>query len=84
MIPGDWLSQDDTLTSDSAKFDNSTEENMQNLEEIGLKLLKKPVSRVDLDTGRFRKSEGVDNNDEALVRFAKQLSGQRKLDQRRP
>ncbi|KAK9226934.1 hypothetical protein WN943_011982 [Citrus x changshan-huyou] len=76
--------QDDTLTSDSAKFDNSTEENMQNLEEIGLKLLKKPVSRVDLDTGRFRKSEGEGNNDKALVRFAKQLSGQRKLDQRRP
>ncbi|KAL9453056.1 hypothetical protein AB3S75_008787 [Citrus x aurantiifolia] len=76
--------QDDTLTSDSAKFDNSTEENKQSLEEIGLKLLKKPVSRVDLDTGRFRKSEGEGNNDEALVRFAKQLSGQRKLDQRRP
>ncbi|KAH9747301.1 Patatin [Citrus sinensis] len=76
--------QDDTLTSDSAKFDNFTEENMQNLEEIGLKLLKKPVSRVDLDTGRFRKSEGEGNNDKALVRFAKQLYGQRKLDQRRP
>lgn len=84
MIPGDWLSQDDTLTSDSAKFDNFTEENMQNLEEIGLKLLKKPVSRVDLDTGRFRKSEGEGNNDKALVGFAKQLSDQRKLDQRRP
>lgn len=71
--------QDDTLSVDAAKVDNSTEENMKRLEEIGMKLLKEAVSRVDLDTGRFRKSEGEGNNEEALVRFAKQLSDRRKL-----
>ncbi|XP_052291313.1 patatin-like protein 1 isoform X1 [Citrus sinensis] len=71
--------QDDTLSIDAAKVDNSTEENMKRLEEIGMKLLKEAVSRVDLDTGRFRKSEGEGNNEEALVRFAKQLSDRRKL-----
>ncbi|KAK9226933.1 hypothetical protein WN943_011981 [Citrus x changshan-huyou] len=71
--------QDDTLSIDAAKVDNSTEENMKRLEEIGMKLLKEAVSRVDLDTGRFRKSDGEGNNEEALVRFAKQLSDRRKL-----
>lgn len=71
--------QDDTLSIDAANVDNSTEENMKRLEEIGMKLLKEAVSRVDLDTGRFRKSEGEGNNEEALVRFAKQLSDRRKL-----
>lgn len=67
------------MSIDAAKVDNSTEENMKRLEEIGMKLLKEAVSRVDLDTGRFRKSEGEGNNEEALVRFAKQLSDRRKL-----
>lgn len=71
--------QDDTLSIDAAKVDNSTGENMKRLEEIGMKLLKEAVSRVDLDTGRFRKSEGEGSNEEALVRFAKQLSDRRKL-----
>lgn len=52
---------------------------MKRLEEIGMKLLKEQVSRVDLETGRFQKIEGGDTNEEALADFAKQLSQQKKL-----
>ncbi|KAJ4702461.1 Patatin [Melia azedarach] len=71
--------QDDRLTAEAIKVDNSTEENMKRLEEIGMKLLKEQVSRVDLETGRFQKIEGGDTNEEALADFAKQLSQQKKL-----
>lgn len=43
--------QDDTLSGDLASMDLSTEENLQNLVNVGEKLLKKPVTRVNLGTG---------------------------------
>ncbi|KAE9466833.1 hypothetical protein C3L33_01219, partial [Rhododendron williamsianum] len=45
--------QDDTLTGDASSADIATTENLQKLVQIGNELLKKPVSRVNLETGRF-------------------------------
>ncbi|KAG9133373.1 hypothetical protein Leryth_021686 [Lithospermum erythrorhizon] len=71
--------QDDTLTGDAASTDISTSENMQTLEKIGNDLLKKNISRVNLDTGKYEVVQGQGTNEEALVRFAKLLSDERKL-----
>ena len=49
--------------------------------EIGKEVLKKPVSRVNLDTGRFEQFEGEGTNEEALAEFAKLLSEERKFRQ---
>ncbi|KAF3973452.1 hypothetical protein ACB098_02G167100 [Castanea mollissima] len=73
--------QDDTLTGDASFVDIATTENLQRLVEIGKKLLKKPVSRVNLETGMFEKIEGEGSNEEALTYFAKLLAEERKLRQ---
>ncbi|XP_004289234.1 PREDICTED: patatin-like protein 2 [Fragaria vesca subsp. vesca] len=73
--------QDDTLSGDASSVDIATETNLKSLVEIGNGLLKKPVSRVNLDTGRYEKCEGEATYEEALVRFAIQLSKGRKLRQ---
>ncbi|GFZ18739.1 acyl transferase/acyl hydrolase/lysophospholipase superfamily protein [Actinidia rufa] len=46
-----------TLTGDEASTDVATEENMQRLVQIGKELLEKPVSRVNLETGKFEAIE---------------------------
>ncbi|KAF8410010.1 hypothetical protein HHK36_002530 [Tetracentron sinense] len=71
--------QDDTLTGEASSVDIATKENLQNLVQIGKDLLKKPVSRVNLETGNFEELHGEGTNEEALTRFAKQLSDERKL-----
>ncbi|KAL5842934.1 hypothetical protein ACOSQ3_013537 [Xanthoceras sorbifolium] len=71
--------QDDTLAGDAKSVDMSTKENMQRLKEIGMKLLKEPVSRVNLETGIFKKQESEGTNEEALARFAKLLAEECKL-----
>ncbi|KAL3633857.1 hypothetical protein CASFOL_022619 [Castilleja foliolosa] len=71
--------QDDTLVGDASSVDISTTENMQTLVQIGNSLLKKPVSRVNLDTGRSEPVQGEGTNEEALARFAKMLSDEKKL-----
>ncbi|KAI3807234.1 hypothetical protein L1987_23159 [Smallanthus sonchifolius] len=43
--------QEDTLSGDLATMDLATKENLENLVKVGEELLKKPVSRVNLDTG---------------------------------
>ncbi|CAN6466724.1 unnamed protein product [Victoria cruziana] len=70
--------QDDCLTGLLASVDMATEENLANLVKVGEELLKKPVSRVNLETGLF---EPVDEgtNEEALIKFAKVLSDERAL-----
>ncbi|KAJ8549997.1 hypothetical protein K7X08_033704 [Anisodus acutangulus] len=73
--------QDDSLTGEAASMDVATTKNMQTLVQIGDDLLKKPVSRVNLDTGRYEEVTGEGTNEEALIRFAKLLSEQRKLRQ---
>ncbi|KAL6572914.1 hypothetical protein OROHE_002390 [Orobanche hederae] len=71
--------QDDTLSGDASSLDVSTIKNMQTLVEIGNSLLKKPVSRVNLETGRPEPVQGEGTNEEALTRFAKLLSDERKF-----
>ncbi|KAK4584545.1 hypothetical protein RGQ29_022314 [Quercus rubra] len=73
--------QDDTLTGDASSVDITTTENLQRLVEIGKELLKKPVSRVNLEIGRFEKIEGEGTNEEALTYFAELLVEERKLRQ---
>ncbi|XP_062010925.1 patatin-like protein 2 [Rosa rugosa] len=65
--------QDDSLIGEESSVDIATEKNLKRLVEIGNGLLKKPVSRVNLDNGRYEKSEGEGTYEEALVEFAKRL-----------
>lgn len=70
--------QDDTLIGDVCKMDLATDENMQKLVEIGKELLKKPVSRVNLETGKVENIGGNRrSNEEALAAFAERLSEER-------
>ncbi|GFP94558.1 patatin-like protein 2 [Phtheirospermum japonicum] len=71
--------QEDTLAGDASSLDISTTENMQTLVQIGDSLLKKPVCRVNLETGRPEPVQGEGTNEEALARFAKLLSDERKF-----
>ncbi|XP_022155458.1 patatin-like protein 3 [Momordica charantia] len=70
--------QDDTLIGDVSSVDIATKENLKKLIDVGENLLKKPLSRVNLESGKF---EPVDEgtNEEALIEFAKMLSEERKL-----
>ncbi|KAM1134041.1 hypothetical protein ACFX13_043995 [Malus domestica] len=70
--------QDDTLEKTVSSVDIATEENLNNLIKVGEKLLKKPVSRVNLDTGVFEPAH-QSTNEEALVRIAGILSRERKV-----
>ncbi|KAL6577000.1 hypothetical protein OROMI_011276 [Orobanche minor] len=67
------------LSSDASSSDISTKENMQTLMQIGEDLLKKRVSRVNLETGRPEPIQGDGTNKQALVRFAKLFSDARKF-----
>ena len=71
--------QYDSLTGDASSVDVATTENLQSLVEIGKELLKKPVSRVNLDTGKFEEIEGEGTNEEVLANFAKLLAEERKF-----
>ncbi|KAH6788255.1 phospholipase A 2A [Perilla frutescens var. hirtella] len=73
--------QEDNLAGDASSMDVSTIKNMQTLVQIGDDLLKKPVSRVNLETGRPEPVQGEGNNGEALARFAKLLSDEKKFRQ---
>lgn len=60
--------QDDTLEGTILpSVDIATHENLNNLVEVGRKLLKKPVSMVNLETGTYKPCH-KDTNEEALVR----------------
>lgn len=59
--------QDDTLSGDASSVDISTKKNLDNLVKIGEQLLDKPVSRVNLDTGR-NEPVGNERNRDALKR----------------
>ncbi|BFG38922.1 hypothetical protein CerSpe_251980 [Prunus speciosa] len=71
--------QDSSLTGDEASLDIATEKNLRRLVEIGNALLKKPVSRVQLDTGKYEQCEGEGTYEDALIKFAKTISEGRKL-----
>ncbi|XP_058185012.1 patatin-like protein 2 isoform X2 [Rhododendron vialii] len=74
--------QDDALTGDTSPVDVATEENLKRLVQIGEELLEKPVSRVDLDTGRFVAIKNGGSNAEALNYFAQMLSDEKRLRER--
>ncbi|GLT48794.1 hypothetical protein SLA2020_223930 [Shorea laevis] len=65
--------QDDTLSGVLGSIDIATKKNFDDLVEVGEKLLKKPVSKVNMETGLIEPC-GQGSNEEALKRFAKILS----------
>ncbi|XP_010269013.1 PREDICTED: patatin-like protein 2 [Nelumbo nucifera] len=71
--------QDDTLGGTVSSVDFASKENLDNLVKVGEALLKKPVSRVNLDTGIYEPCKEQITNEEALRRFAKLLSEEKKL-----
>ncbi|ERM97111.1 hypothetical protein AMTR_s00126p00051100 [Amborella trichopoda] len=71
--------QDDNLTGTTSSVDIATKENLEKLVQIGKDLLKKSVSRVNLETGLFEPVENEGTNEQALIRFARLLSKERRL-----
>ncbi|KAA8547211.1 hypothetical protein F0562_003633 [Nyssa sinensis] len=71
--------QDDTLSGTLASVDVATKENLENLVKVGEGLLKKPVSRVNMGSGRYEPVENGGTNGAALKKFAKLLSDERKF-----
>jgi len=70
--------QDDTLTGVVASVDIATKQNLEDLSKVGENLLKKPVARVNLETGLVEPSD-KETNEQALQRFAKLLSHEKRL-----
>ncbi|TVU24239.1 hypothetical protein EJB05_26660, partial [Eragrostis curvula] len=70
--------QPDNLEGNTASMDCATNENMDDLIKIGNDLLKKPVARVNIDTGVYEPVNGLDTNADALRKFAEMLSDERK------
>jgi hypothetical protein len=48
--------------------DMATKKNLDHLVKVGQGLLKKPISRVNLDTGVFKPSS-EETNEQALIRY---------------
>ncbi|MCD9640963.1 hypothetical protein HAX54_026758 [Datura stramonium] len=71
--------QEDGLRGTEASVDVATKENMERLVEIGENLLKKPISRVNLETGLTEPIPKGGTNEEALKRFATLLVNERRL-----
>nr|AFK45940.1 unknown [Lotus japonicus] len=71
--------QDDTLAGTDSSVDISTKENLERLSQIGISLLKKPVSKVNLDSGLCETMPNAETNEDAFKRFAKTLSQERRL-----
>ncbi|KAJ3675255.1 hypothetical protein LUZ60_004297 [Juncus effusus] len=70
--------QDDSLSGDASSVDVTTKENMEKLISTGKDLLKRQVARVNMETGTYDPCEGSGTNEEALAKFAKKLSDERK------
>ncbi|KAK1383327.1 Patatin [Heracleum sosnowskyi] len=71
--------QDNNLIGNTTSVDITTTTNMEALAGIGNKLLEKSVARVNIDTGAFEPVVGEGTNSDALSRFAKLLSDERKI-----
>ena len=70
--------QDDTLTGVVASVDIATKQNLEDLVKVGENLLKKPMARVNLETGLVEPAD-QETNEQALQRFAKLLSDEKRL-----
>ncbi|KAI4296920.1 hypothetical protein L6164_036837 [Bauhinia variegata] len=72
--------QDDKLRESESSLDISTEDNLKNLVNVAEGLLKKPVSRVNVDTGELEPMYNNEwTNEQALTRLAQILSLRKKL-----
>ncbi|XP_027772053.1 patatin-like protein 2 isoform X1 [Solanum pennellii] len=71
--------QEDELIGTEASVDVATKKNLERLVKIGEKLLKKPLSRVNLETGLSESIPKGGTNEEALKRFARLLVNERRL-----
>ncbi|XP_055834378.1 patatin-like protein 1 isoform X2 [Solanum dulcamara] len=71
--------QEDELSGTEASVDVATKENLERLVEIGENLLKKPLSRVNLETGLTEPIPKGGTNEKALKRFATLLVNERRL-----
>lgn len=60
--------QDDTLSREVCSVDIATKTNLEDLVKVGERLLKKPVSRVNLESGLSEPSV-KETNEEALARY---------------
>ncbi|KAI3879329.1 hypothetical protein MKX03_031798 [Papaver bracteatum] len=72
-------------SSSLSSMDTTTTENLENLVRLGRNLLKKPVTKVSVETGQLepvvhhdQQNIQEETNEEALVRFAKLLSSEKK------
>ncbi|XP_044512015.1 patatin-like protein 2 isoform X2 [Mangifera indica] len=65
------VDMDDTLTGKESSVHIATGENLDRLVQISERLLKKPVSRVNFETGLCEPVENGGTNEEALRKFAK-------------
>ncbi|KAE8814150.1 Patatin group A-3 [Hordeum vulgare] len=74
--------QYDQLSGSAGSIDDCSKENMDRLVQIGGELLRKNVSRVDLETGRNVEMPGQGTNAEQLAKFAKHLSDERRRRQK--
>uniref|UniRef100_A0A0D9X8X2 Patatin n=1 Tax=Leersia perrieri TaxID=77586 RepID=A0A0D9X8X2_9ORYZ len=74
--------QYDQLKGTAGSIDDCSKENMDKLVEIGNDLLKRNVSRVDLETGHYVDVPGEGTNEQQLTKFAQQLSDERKRRQK--
>ncbi|TVU05520.1 hypothetical protein EJB05_48686, partial [Eragrostis curvula] len=70
--------QDDELKGDTASVDVSTKDNLNRLVEAGKGLLKKPVCKVNLETGKNEPDPSRGTNEEELIHFARKLSNERR------
>ncbi|XP_059635377.1 patatin-like protein 2 [Cornus florida] len=70
--------QDDSLSGTVSSVDIATKTNLEDLVKVGEGLLKKPVSRVNLETGTGEPAEH-DTNEEVLRRLAKLFSHEKQL-----
>ncbi|KAG9450953.1 hypothetical protein H6P81_010918 [Aristolochia fimbriata] len=59
--------QEDSLGKDDAALDDSSKENLDNLQRVGQALLMKPVSRVNLRTGSYEPVPNGGTNQDALI-----------------
>ncbi|KAL5557069.1 hypothetical protein UlMin_039305, partial [Ulmus minor] len=60
---------DDTLKGDLASVDKATDENLKNLVEVGKKLLKKPMTHLNLETGLYEPVQNGPTNEDELKRL---------------
>nr|ABK24809.1 unknown [Picea sitchensis] len=73
--------QEPELSDDRSSMDLSTEENLNGLKMIGRKLLDKPFSEVNIESGHYEEVRGkyAMTNRDVLTRFAKELSAEKML-----